>query len=713
MGVVIIWNAWSLRATTDPVAYLDDSSVHQQMVRFASASIRQGTPPALRWFPFLNLGSPQFLHYQGLGSTLGGIAGIVTGSDAAFRWSLYLMLVLWPLVIYRSARVFGLPGMPAAFAAAFAPFLMSAPAVGYEQPAYLWIGYGLWAQLCASWVLPIAWAWTWRAVEHREHVFHAVLFVSLTAALHFETGYLAFLGALVFPLIRPSAWRTRCVNAAVIVGGSLIGTAWVTVPLLVLSRWAALNTALSRTGLVRGYGARQDLSWLATGATFDHGRLPVITLAVAVGIAFAIVNWRRIEVTRALVALMVCCLMLSFGPTTWGGATILVPGHADIYFRRFLMGVQLSGIYLAGFGIYMAGSLIGGSVQRLSERIDSGRSSARLLRGLAPVTVILVAVVLIAPAWSQLRTYDAGNAAQIGFQRRAEAMEGRELDPLLAYVKEQRDGRLYAGSPSDWGATFTVGYVPVFKYAESRDVDEVGYTIRTASLMSQPEVAFVATNLSDYELFGVRYVLLPPDIRAEPWMTPVAESGQYRLFVVQPVHYLSSVSIVGVTRLDRSDVGSATVGLLRSASFAEGNGLAVEWGGGDTGHLGLGRSTAPPGVLTHISSDLVNGTAEARVESADGTTVVLSASYDPGWVATVDGHRRPTVQLAPALVGVTVGRGAHKVVFTYQGFSGLVPLFVATIAGFVGVWIWSRRGSRSRTAGKCLPGGGRATDERS
>ena len=39
------------------------------------------------------------------------------------------------------------------------------------------------------------------------------------------------------------------------------------------------------------------------------------------------------------------------------------------------------------------------------------------------------------------------------------------------------------------------------------------------------------------------------------------------------------------------------------------------------------------------------------------------------------------------------------------GFSGMVILFVATIAGFVGVWICSRRGSRSRTASKCLPGG--------
>src|SRR5665213_2170474 len=99
--LVVAWNAWSLRATTDNVAYLDDASVHEQMVRFASNSVRSGSLPVSRWFPFLNLGSPQFLHYQGLGATLTGIVGEFTGADTAFRWSLYLMVVMWPLVIYH------------------------------------------------------------------------------------------------------------------------------------------------------------------------------------------------------------------------------------------------------------------------------------------------------------------------------------------------------------------------------------------------------------------------------------------------------------------------------------------------------------------------------------------------------------------------------------------------------------------------------------
>ena len=691
VAVVVIWNAWSLRATTDAVSYLDDASLHQQMVRFAAGSVRSGSLPALRWFPYLNLGSPHFLHYQGLGATLVGSSGVALGPDAAFRWSLYLMVVLWPVVIYRSGRVFGLPGLAASFAAALSPFLMSAPAVGYEQQAYVWIGYGLWAQLCASWVLPFAWAWTWRAMEDRRLVFRAVLLISLTAALHFETGYLAFVAVLVFPLLRWSLRRARLVNAAVVLVGSLVGTAWVTGPLLLQSNWSALNTTLGSTGLVRGYGARQDVWWLVTGATFDRGRVPVVTLALGVGVVFALVSWRRVPVARALLLLFLCSLLLSFGPTTWGPFVMVVPGHADLYFRRFLMGVQLAGLYLAGLGVYLAGSRIGARLQYLVAP-DGGCSMVRRFAyGTGPFVGLGLLVVMLAPATLQLSRYDVRNAAQIGDQRRAEHRYGPQLDPLLAYVKRRGDGRVYAGSPTNWGERFTIGLVPVFKYAESRDVDVVGYTLRTASLMSQPEVSFDPAVQGEYQLFGVRYVLLPPTVSPEPWMTPVMGHGPYRLFVVAPVHYLGTVSLVGTTRLGRSDVGTATRGLLRSQAVAEHRYAAVAWEGSAAPTLHVPPPDAPLGALTDSHVDLLAGWARTRVQSGEGTVVELAASFDPGWVSTVDGRPVPTVQLAPAVVGVVVPPGTHAVAFTYHGFRGLVPLAVTSAVGLVVVWMWSRR----------------------
>jgi hypothetical protein len=138
VAAAVGWNLFSLRALTLGVTYLNDSSLHEQMVRFATAQLRAGHLPLSSWFPFLGAGSPQFLHYQSLPAVVTGLAGLAVGPDVAFRWSLYLLLSLWPISVYLSARAFGAGRPAAAASAAMAPFLVSATGVGYEQHAYVW-----------------------------------------------------------------------------------------------------------------------------------------------------------------------------------------------------------------------------------------------------------------------------------------------------------------------------------------------------------------------------------------------------------------------------------------------------------------------------------------------------------------------------------------------------------------------------------------------
>lgn len=81
-------------------------------------------------------------------------------------------------------------------------------------------------------------------------------------------------------------------------------------------------------------------------------------------------------------------------------------------------------------------------------------------------------------------------------------------------------------------------------------------------------------------------------------------------------------------------------------------------------------------------ADLADGRAGAVVRTFRRATVVLSASYDPGWRATVDGHPTPTVMVAPALVGVVVARGVHTVAFSYTSYGSYDALFVLALAVF-------------------------------
>ena len=711
--LMVCWNLWNLRATLLPVAYLDDASLHEQMVRFATRSIQLGHNPLTAWFPYLGEGSPQFLHYQSLGAIATGLIGTIIGADSAFRWSMYLLIALWPLVIYASARLMRIEGWAAAVAAVLSSLIVSVPGVGYERGAYLWIGYGLWAQLWASWTLPLAWAFTWRCVENLRFIFPATLFVAATCALHFETGYLALLGILLFPLVADSRWKGRYRRAAALLGTSLLASAWVTVPLVAQGKWAATNEVLSGTPLENGYGAKRILSWLFTGDLFDAGRIPILTVLVLIGVVVSIVRWRVDPLGRALVTMFTVCMLLAFGRTTFGGLVGVVPGSSDLFFRRFLMGSQLTGMFLAGIGTLACARFLIAALLRIEGRIHSPPRHRRLSAWVLCGTAALLAGLVVFGAMAQVGRFDSRNSAVIHVQSSGEAVQGAEIAPLLSFIAAHGGGRTYAGLPTNWGSGFTVGVVPVFKYLESKDIDEVGYTLRTASLMTDPEYYFDQGEPSDFELFGVRYLILPASMSSPIEAVRVMRSGPYTLWTADSVGYLDVVEPVGVVRANRSDVATRTLGVLRSSLVSRHEDLEVSFPGtpplpvsqrpapkcsGTLPPAGCSEGSSAPGTVVVQPKTLVHGTAGGVVRLSRTGVVMLSASFDPGWRATVDGRQQATEMLAPAVVGVPVGPGVHRVVFHYVGFAYYPELLLLAALILGGTLVLAvRRPSRSST----------------
>jgi hypothetical protein len=667
VAAAVGWNLVNLRALTFGVTYLNDSSLHEQMVRSATAQLRAGHLPLTSWFPFLGEGSPQFLHYQSLPAMIAGALGLLTGPDVAFRWTLYLLLSLWPVSVYLSARAFGAGRSAAAASAAMAPFLMSATGVGYEQGAYVWTGFGVWTQLWAAWTLPLAWGWSWRAIRDGRGYLPAVLLTALTVALHFETGYLALSVLLVWPFVsgRPLVVRLR--RAALLLGGSLLASAWVIVPLVAQRKWAAINEPLQGTGLVNGYGARTVLDWLFTGQLLDDGRLPVVTVFAALGLALVWLAWSSKPDARALLAALAVCLLFAFGRTTFGSLFDVIPGGADLFFRRFMMGVQLVALLLAGQG---AAWLAACCVRLLEARVPRWPTAA------SAAAVLVAAVAVLAPAWLQLDAYDRADGTAIASQQRADGTEGAELDRLIAVIERDGGGRTYAGMPSNWGQDFTVGEVPVFKYLESQDVDEVGYTLRTASLMTNPEYNFDESDPSDYRLFGIRYLILPAGAEPPVPAQPAMRSGPYWLWTINGDGYVQVGQIVGEISANRTNLGASSLPLLRSGLAADGAYLGVKYGSdGDNGPLPTVRGKSSAGAVSAEHVDLGDGEATATVQMRSPGVTVLSASYDPGWTATVNSRPTPVLMVAPALVAVDVPAGTDHVVFSYHGYGDYPELF--------------------------------------
>ena len=492
--------------------YLDDSSIHQQMVRFAATRIREGHLPLTSWFPYLGLGSPQFLHYQSLPSMTAGLIGTVVDPDTVFRWSIYLLLALWPLAVYWGGRLFGLSRWTAASAAAVSPFLASAAGIGYETKAYVWVGYGVWTQLWASWTPPLAWGFTYRALS-------VAALRTARRPLHHGDGRAALRDRL--PGLRPARGvavhrpRRTC-GAGWAVRSSwarprLLASAWVIVPLLDQSHWAARNQVLEGTGLENGYGARQILSWLFTGNLYDNGpRWPVVTVLVGVGIGVCIWRWRSHMAGRAL------------RDDLGGHAADDV--RADDVRRALRHRARAAVTSSSGASRWACSSRASCWPASASSSWDGSCSTPRCVcfpedrrgwaaepagRGIVAGLCIVALVLVLAPAWTAHGHLRRAQRHQHRAPGGADAQQEPSIDQLLAYVRAHPQGRVYAGQPTNWGNDFLVGAVPVFKYLESKDIDEVGYTLRTASLMTDPEYFFDDTNPGDYPLFGIGYIITP------------------------------------------------------------------------------------------------------------------------------------------------------------------------------------------------------------
>ena len=703
-----VFNLWSLRGEARVVAYPNDSGMHLQMSALASHLLRSGLSPFDHWYPLLSLGSPFFVQYQSLSAVVTGALGSLGSVATVYALSLYLLLALWPLLVYASARLLQLERWVAGVAALLSPLVFTVTGRGFGHQSYLWIGSGLWSQLFAMWTLPLAWALSWRWVARREHFFGATVAVSLTIALHFLTGYLALLSVGVWLLLVPSAWRGRLVRAGALGLAVLLSTLSVTLPILLHGTWLAVNQFQVGTTINNSYGAPQVFSWLVRGDVFDWRRVPLISVAALIGVLVSLRRWRHDERSRALLGVLVLSLVLFSGRPTFTWLIGLLPGNQNLLLQRYIMGVHLAGLYLAGVGVVTVVRVIARQVQLRATQLTTPFSASLTgrWRWLASTALVAVAIVAALPGIVQVAHYDGSSRDLIVLQQRADATSGRDVQQLVGEALSRGPGRFYAGMPSNWGRNFYVGDVPVYIYLEQLNVDAVGFTLRTSGLVTDPECYFDQRNNADYAIFGVRYLLLPLNSDAPLRAAHrIAVAGPYALWQVDTSVDTSLVQVVDtydVLKATNATLGPVTSPYLHTPYASDGIYPLISLAGAPAGEPTLSSLAhhTPAGVVRSQRVDLVNAqTAEATVTLQRRGVVLLKAAFDPGWQVRVDGVEQPLVMLAPALLGVSVGPGSHHVTFTYHGYAGYpldLALAVVTllVVAFGEKW-WRRRTAHS------------------
>jgi hypothetical protein len=313
-------------------------------------------------------------------------------------------------------------------------------------------------------------------------------------------------------------------------------------------------------------------------------------------------------------------------------------------------------------------------------------------------------VLVLAPAWVERLHYDNRGAADIRVQRSYDVVTGREIDRLLAIVKKQGGGRVYAGTRANWGADYRVGYVPMHAWLADHGIDAIGFTFRTVqSLSTDPEAAFDETNPAQYQMFDVRWLLLPADRPPPVPATPVASGGGSRLYRVDTSGYYQDVDRSAPIRENRTDVSEASAAFRGSdlASRSIYPGVAFAGGAAPAPTFrGLSPPSGVPGVVISQHAMLADGKFDATVDARRAAVVLLKATYDPHWSVTVDGVPAKATMMAPSLVGVEIGPGTHTVAFHYRPYGDYPLLFAAGLLALLVLGVAGARGFLGTTTAR-------------
>ena len=410
---------------------------------------------------------------------------------------------------------------------------------------------------------------------------------------------------------------------------------------------------------------------------------------MAVGVVVSVCRFRSDVRARVLLGLMAMSFVLFSGRPTFGFLINLLPGNADLFLSRYMMGMQLAGDMLAGVGLAWAGE----SVFRL---VRSRRPRVRPV----PIAAGLVAAALLVtlPAWLNRAAYAASDSASIGTQVENDATDGAALNVLIDDITSRGGGRTYAGLPGNWGAQYVIGQVPVYEYLADHDADELGFVLRTSSLLTDNEAYFNQADPASYQLYNVRYVLMPSGMTPPVPATLLARSGRHQLWLIATTGYLQVVDTAGIVEANRSDMAAQMQPFLRSPAFQQGELATVAFNGGTAAAPTLPVTATPDSPAGSSTDELVevqDGYFAGQVTANRTAAVVLKATFDPGWHVTVDGRQAQPYMVVPGFVAVTVGSGTHTVIFQYVGYSHYVLLFgvgalTLLVLGF-GPLMWRRR----------------------
>lgn len=666
VGIPVLVNAvMLLPEVTSGAPNLNDDAFHYLFVQGAADAIANGRNVLDFWIPQQGLGFPQFLYYQNLPHlAVAGLHTILAGTVdlfTTFNLVRYLLLVGFPLTVYWSMRRMGFSIVAAAVGAASSSLLSSDFRYGFEYDSYLWRGFGVYTQLWAMHLSFISLACVWRVLQRGTGYLPAILALSALALSHLIYAYMMAItvGVLFVLFLRRGlilATATRLVILGILVA---VATAEMWLPFLTGYKYLAASPYLEPYKY-DSFGAPTILGWLFSGDLLDHGRLPVLTVLLGLGLVASVVRRSRLGI--AVVAGFLVWLVLYFGRPTLGWLVGLLPLPEGFLFHRVVGEMDIFVIMLVGVG--------GAAVWRTFSRLPI----PRLRSELRPVIALAALLLVLAPAVTERIGFFAQNT--IWMNETADAFHSdADLQVLLATLAAQPPGgRTYAGLRTGWGATMTVGQTKVTDALTFDAIPAVSPPYAGPSLNSDLFWSFRDDDPSQFDLLDVRYVLAPSGLAAPSFYTPIQTTKKYVLYRVQTSGAAEYVAIVA--RQQEPNQGAlfdATLAWFNSAD--PGARRFIRWDYATPAGPATTSAGCPGGGKTDFEYDATDA-VHVVVECPAAATLAIKVTYHPNWHVTVDGRPVETFMVSPSFVGIDLPAGKHTVDAVYEATPAKTPLFL-------------------------------------
>src|SRR5579862_2892959 len=187
----------------------NDQIFHYLFIERANQALAAGDNPFDHWLPEVEAGFPQFLYYQNLPHlTVVAIHHLLLQRVSlltVLNLIRYLLMVLFPLTVYWSMRRMEFSVIAAAVGAAFSSTLSSRAEYGFDYHSYIWLGNGMFPQLCSMHLMFIATACLYSVLARSRGYTAAILSSSAIVLSDLLYGYIFATAALLLWLL--SIWK--------------------------------------------------------------------------------------------------------------------------------------------------------------------------------------------------------------------------------------------------------------------------------------------------------------------------------------------------------------------------------------------------------------------------------------------------------------------------------------------------------------------------